>query len=189
MRAIAAVLVLALGAVGLVAPAGAGNRLKRLGEDPANDAPPALDITYLDVGIGGLLDDGKAQKGLEIRIGVANMLPEIGGYPELPGIEWVFKVGRRTFVAEGVAGRTPRFFLFEYKGGAFQQLDDPAGTYRAEDGFIRMIVPLKTIGAKRGTVITGTDATGAGGDVDAHVHHAGTTYADVMETTKPFVVP
>jgi hypothetical protein len=188
VKALATSLVIAVTAL-LVAPAGAADRLKRLGEDPAGDAAPALDVTYLDVGIGRLLDDGRAQRALEIRIGVDGMLPEIGGYPEAPGIEWAFKVGSRTFVAEGVAGQTPRFFLFELKDGAFEQLDDPAGTYRAEDGFIRMGVALQTIGAKKGSVIRGVDATGAGGDVDAHVHHVGTYYADVMQTTRSFRIP
>jgi hypothetical protein len=188
VRSPAAALVIAITAL-LIAPAEAGGRFTRLGEDPAGDAPPALDVTYLDVGRGALHDDGGTHAALEIRIGVDGMLPELGGYPELPGIEWAFKVGGRTFVAEGVAGRTARFFLFELKDGAFEQLDSPAGTYRPEDGFIRIAVALKTIGAKKGSVITGVDAAGAGGDVDAHIHHADTYYADVMETTRQFVVP
>ncbi len=174
-----------------VLPAGAQARLQRLGEDPAGDGPPALDVLYLDVRKGGLLTEDGVFQGLEIQIGVSGMLPQIGGYPELPGIEWVFDVGKRTFVAEAVATRgEPLFFLFELKDGQVQQLDSPAGTYDAADGFIRMVIPLKTIGAKRGTRISGADETEGGGDVDAHVHYpSGTYYADTMVTTKDFVVP
>jgi hypothetical protein len=52
-----------------------------------------------------------------------------------------------------------------------------------------MLVPLKTIGAKKGTVISGTGSPGTE-DVDAHIHYlAGTSYPDLMATTKDFVVP
>lgn len=190
MRVVATTLVVAL-ALSLPTAATGQSRLKRLGEDPAGDGPPALDVTYLDVGKGGLLTEDGVFQGLEIRIGVSGMLPEIGGYPDLPGIEWVFEVGKRTFVAEGVAGRrVPQFFLFELKDGAVHQLDSPVGTYDSDDGFIRMIVPFKSIGAKKGSVISGADETEGGGDVDAHVHYpSGTYYADVMTTKKNFVVP
>ncbi len=172
------------------APAGAQGRMQRLGEDPSGDGPPALDVTYLDVKKGGILTHDGAFPALEIRIGVAGMLPEIGGYPEAPGIEWVFDVGKRTFVAEAVGGRPVRFFLFELIDGKVHQLENPAGTYDADDGFIRMVVALKWIGAKRGTRISGADDTEGGGDVDAHIHYAsGTYYADTMTTTKDFVVP
>ena len=180
MRRIA---VLVLGTILATAlPASAGNGLTRLGTDPALDAPPALDVTYLDVGRHG--------DRLHMRIGVANMIPPGGGYPTVPGIEWVFDVGRRTFIAEAVAGTTvPRFYLFEQKGKAFEQLDPPDGTYNWQDGYIDMLVSLKTIGARSGSRVSGTGPKGTE-DVDAHVH-AGpqTLYLDGMATTRDYVIP
>lgn len=159
-----------------ISGAGAAAQLKRLGEDPAGDGPVGLDLTYLDVGRHGA--------DMHIRIGV-EMVPGIAGYPELPGIEWTFKVGGRTFIAEGVSGSTPTFYLFEQTADGFTQLDSPTGTYSADDGFIDIFVPLKTIGAKRGSVVTGVENPDAGGDVDAHVHiGAATEYPDAFTTTK-----
>lgn len=168
-------------ALTLAGPSGAASKMTRLGTDPANDGPPSLDVTFLDV--------GRTGSSLEIHIGVANILPEIRSIPEAPGIEWVFDVKGRTFVAEGVPGRAPTFYLFELgDDGVATQLESPQGTYDAADGYVMMLVPLKTIGAKRGTVISGTGSTGTE-DVDSHVHHVGTTYPDLMATTKDFVVP
>ena len=190
MRKLAALLIALTLVATLMAPAGAGARFKRLGEDPMGDSAPTLDIAFLDVGRSGILTDGRAIPALEIHIGLHSMVPPTGGIPDVPAYEWVFTVRSRTFIAEGVAGRTPRFFLFElFKDGTFEQLEDPVGTFDEADGFIRISVPLSTIGARRGTVISGADATEGGGDVDAHVHHAGTTYVDVMTTTRDFVVP
>lgn len=161
--------------------AGADAKLKRLGEDPALDAIPALDLTYLDAGRDG--------SDLVMRIGVANMLPGIGGYPELPGVEWQFKVGKRVFLAEGVASTEPLFFFFELVDGTYQQIDGLTGTYDFADGYIEMRAALKTIGARRGSVISGVPTDG-GGDVDSHVHLGATTYySDAITTTKKFVVP
>lgn len=166
----------------VVAPSGAATKMKRLGTDPAGDGTPSLDVTYLDVGRNG--------DALEIQIGVANMLPAIRAVPpELPGIEWIFDVKGRTFIAEGVPGTTPTFYLFELMDdGSATQLEAPEGTYDFEDGYIMMLVPLKTIGAKKGTVISGTGPKGTE-DVDAHIHFGvADEYPDRMATTKDYVV-
>jgi hypothetical protein len=174
---------------GVALPASAGGKASRLGTDPSGDAPPAVDIIYLDV--------TTQKKSLDIRIGINGMFPVIGGYPEGPGIEWIFTVGKRTFIAEAVASRTPKFFFFELKGHSFEQLQGISGTYDSGDGFIRMLVPLKLIGAKSGSVIKGFHkplemiSKNNGTDVDAHVHRptGGTEYLDDMKTKKDFVVP
>jgi hypothetical protein len=179
MRLLRNVLLVVLACL-LVAPAAlAGGGHSELGTDPSGDGPPALDITYLQV--------GKQGKALSVRIGVEGMFPEIGGYPEAPGIEWIFTVRGRTFIAEGVAGTDgPAFYLFEEKDGSYTQLESPTGTYDHADGFIDILIPLKTIGAKRGAVVAGAGDN----DVDAHVHAGPQThYADTMTTTKSFVVP
>lgn len=166
-----------------IAPAAsAGGTLKSLGTDPSGDGPPALDVTYLEV--------GRAGKNLEIRIGVANMLPPGGGFPLLPGIEWIFDVKGQTFIAEGVATTgEPDFYLFKKSGDTYTQLESPHGTYNYADGFISMHVPLKTLGATSGTVISGTGKRGTQ-DVDAHVHIGPQTWVpDSMATTKDYVVP
>lgn len=169
--------------IGCIAlPSGAATKMTRLGEDPAGDGSPTLDVTYLDVGRNG--------DTLEIRIGMANILPVLRAVPpELPGVEWIFDVKGRTFVAEGVPGTTPTFYLFELADdGSFSQLEAPEGTYNFEDGYIMMLVPLETLGAKKGTVISGTGPKGTE-DVDAHIHFGvADEYPDRMATTKDFVV-
>ncbi|MFN2588552.1 MAG: hypothetical protein ABR613_10610 [Actinomycetota bacterium] len=165
------------------APAAAAKGgLKTLGTDPSGDGHPGLDVTYLKV--------GRNADALEIRIGL-EMLPQLGGYPDLPGIEWIFDVKGRTFVAEAVktVGGAD-FYLFELgDDGSFRQLASPTGTYEAGDGYTSILVPLKDIGARKGTVIRGTAGL-PNGDVDAHVHVGPRThYPDGMETDKPFVVP
>jgi hypothetical protein len=159
--------------------ASAAPKLKTLGEDAANDAVPALDLTYLQAGVSG--------KNLEIRIGIANMLPVIHGYPDLPGIEWLFDAGSRTFLAEAyVTDGEGAYLLYELKDGTFEEMGSIDGTYDQADGYLSMLVPLKTIGAKRGTKISG----GGENDVDAHIHYlAGTEYTDYITTTKGIVVP
>jgi hypothetical protein len=152
-------------------------KMTRLGEDPALDGPPALDVTYLDVARNG--------KDLEIRIGVANMLPAIGGYPQLPGIQWAFTTGKRTFVAEAYVDNTePAFVLFEIIGDSFELMGDISGTYDFNDGYISLLAPLKQIDARKGTVVRGAGEN----DVDAHVH-PGTNYADVMTTESSYRIP
>lgn len=175
-------LVAAACALGLLAagPASGATKMKVLGEDVVGDAPPALDLTHLAV--------GRAGPDLEIHIGVDGMFPQIGGYPQVPGIQWAFVVRGRTFIAEAyVDGRRPYFLLFEDLGDSYQQLDPIEGTYDAADGFIRMLVPLKAIGARKRTKIKGIPG---GADADAHLHIGPQThYADTMETTKAFVIP
>ena len=175
-------------AVTLAVPSSAAPKVARLGTDPAGDAPPAIDITFLDV--------TRTKDSLEVRIGVDKMLPAVGGYPEGPGLEWLFSVGKRSFIAEAVAARTPKFFFFELKGHSYEQLQGITGTYDAADGFIRMLVPLELIGAKKGSVIGGFHdplpmiSKDNGTDVDAHMHYpGGTEYLDEMKTSKTYVVP
>ena len=163
----------------VAAPAGAAGGMKSMGTDPALDAPPALDITYLEVGSEG--------SDLHIHIGINGMLPGIGGYPLLPGIQWAFETGGRTFIAEAyVDVNEPAFLLFEDEGDAFTQLGSIEGTYEFADGYIGMAVPLKMIAAKKGSKIKGiADAP----DVDAHVHAGPQTYiADTLDTTKTYIV-
>lgn len=179
-----AVLLVALALVGGIAVPGEAKVVtKTLGTDPAGDGPPALDITYLKA--------GRLRADLYLEIGVDKMIPPDGGYQAVPGIEWVFDVKDRTFVAEAVANfGGPDFYLFEFMpDGSAKQLESPEGGYAWTNGYIHMLVPLKTIGAKTGTIISGTDDYKSGGDVDAHIHHAGTYYADVMTTTRDFRVP
>ncbi len=180
------VLIAALALVGgLALPGQAKVVTKTLGTDPAGDGPPALDVTYLKA--------GRLRANLYLEIGIDKMLPPDGGYHQLPGIEWVFDVKERTFIAEAVVNRgSPDFYLFELlDDGSARQLESPTGGYGWMNGYIHMLVPLKTIGAKAGTVISGAEGrTDSGGDVDAHVHYvAGTHYADAMTTTRDFVVP
>lgn len=179
-------------------PAHAQGGLKTMGTDPSGDGVPGLDITSLQVGRRG--------PNLEVRIGL-EMLPQAAGYPELPGIEWVFDVEpppsrckgiclaearpTRTFIAEAVKTTGgSAFYLFELKrDGSFEQLGQPQGTYDAADGYTSIFVPLETIGAGKGSVIKGTDGL-EHGDVDAHVHVGPQThYPDGMETDKSYVVP
>lgn len=167
-----------------IAPANAGKTggFKTLGTDPAGDGLPGLDVTFLQV--------GRTGAELEIRIGL-QMAPQIAGYPDLPGIEWIFDVKDRTFLAEAVKTTSGAdFYLFELNDdGTYQQLDAPKGTYEGSDGYASVIVPLETIGARKGTVIKGTDGL-ENGDVDAHVHVGPQTYyPDGMETEKSYVVP
>ena len=182
MKKLLGALVAACLITAMPAASAGGGSLKRLGTDPAGDGPAALDVTYLDVG---------AHHGeLEIRIGVDKMLPGIGGYPELPGIEWTFDVGSRTFIAEAaVQNGQGNYYLFELKGNSFTQLDSPKGTYNWADGYVSIIVPLNDIGARRGTKISGTGPKGTE-DVDSHVHALATTYyPDYLATRKDFIVP
>lgn len=182
-------IVAALMTVALAVPSSAAVKMTRLGTDPAGDGPPALDLIFLDV--------GRTKDSLEIRIGIDKMIPVLGGYWQGPGIEWIFTAGKRSFIAEVVAGRTPRFYFFELFGHSYEQLQGMTGTYDPNDGFIRMLVPLELIGAKKGTLVTGYEAPlamiqkGEGNDVDAHMHTAPgqTEYFDHMTTTKSFRIP
>lgn len=200
MRKILVSLALCAAVAASVVPAHAKGGLKTLGTDPAGDGMPGLDVTSLQVGRNGA--------NLEVRIGLV-MLPQLAGYPDLPGIEWVFDVTppatrcrgnsiciaearvTRTFIAEAVKTADGQdFYLFELKpDGSFEQLAQPEGTYVGSDGYASILVPLETIGARKGSVIKGTDGL-EHGDVDAHVHVGTLThYPDGMETNKAYVVP
>jgi hypothetical protein len=182
LKVLVPALVSALFAATVAVPAGASeDHLKVIGTDPAFDAPPGLDLTQIAV--------GRTGRDLEIRIWVEGMFPPGGGYPQVPGIQWMFKVRKRTFVAEAVATHGDgMFFLFEIKDGSAERLEDPEGTYDWTDGFIRIFVPLRSIGARRGTRIVG-DREG-GFDVDAHIHaFAQDVYVDTMTTDRGYVVP
>jgi hypothetical protein len=174
---LAVALFVALGAV----PAGAAS-FKTLGTDAELDAPPSFDLTELSV--------RRAAKDLEIRIGISGMVPPWGiAVPYLPGVQWAFDVKGRTFVAEAYVDPTsePGYLLFEKKSDVFTQLMELKGTYNWEDGFTSMRVPLKKIGAKSGTVISGA---GSENDVDFHIHAGPQThYADYLTTKKDFIVP
>lgn len=178
------ILIAALVALTMAVPAAAQDgSVKRLGEDATGDGvAPGLDLSFLDVGRSG--------DNLEIRIGIADMFPVVHGYPEVPAIEWIFDVGRRTFIAEAVASTGGgRFFLFEVKGDTYEQLDSPTGTYDSADGYASILIPTEDIGAtKKGTVISGTGEPGTE-DVDVHWHYpGGTYYTDKFATESDYVV-
>lgn len=173
---------LALTALALPAPAIAGEpKIIRLGSDATQDAPPAQDLTFLDVGRNG--DD------LEIRIGVFGMLPVVGGI-QGAGIEWTFTVRGRTFVAEAHSSNgQPGYTLYQVTNGAFEQIAILEGTYDYQDGFIRMLVPLDEIGAKPGTRVSGVGDPGTE-DVDVHQHAAAVSpQMDGLATDKDYVIP
>ena len=158
---------------------------KTLGNDQAGDGLPALDLTYLKV--------GRLGADLYIEIGVDKMLPPDGGVHQIAGIDWAFGVRGRTFVVEAVVDAgAPDFFLFEIlHDGSHVQLGSPTGEYTWSNGYISMRVPLKSIGAKSGAVVSHADHSESGSDVSAYLHPAGVTtqYTDTMKTTKDFVVP
>ena len=167
------------------APGHAKVATKTLGTDPAGDGLPALDVTYLKV--------GRLGADLYMEIGVDKMLPPDGGVHQIAAIDWAFGIKGRTFVAEAfVDVGAPDFFLFEIlHDGSHKQLVSPTGEYSWSNGQINMRVPLKSIGAKSGTVISHPEHSDSGSDVSAYVHPAGATtqYVDTMKTTKAFVVP
>lgn len=158
---------------------------KTLGVDPAGDGAPALDVTYLKA--------GRVGADLYVEIGVDKMLPPDGGVHQIAAIDWAFGVGGRTFVAEAfVDVGAPDFFLFEIlHDGSHVQLPSPTGKYAWTDGYVNMRVPLKSVGARSGTVISHPEHSESGGDVSAYLHPVGVTtrYVDTMKTTKDFVVP
>ena len=185
MRKSIAVLI-ALTMVGSAAAPGAAKvATKTLGTDQAGDGLPALDITYLKV--------GRLGADLYIEIGVDKMLPPHGGIHQVAGIDWAFGVRGRNFIVEAVVDAgAPDFFLFEIlDDGSHVQLGSPPGTYEWSNGYIDMRVPLRSIGARPGAVISHADDSDSGGDVSAYVHPAGATteYIDTMKTTKAFIVP
>lgn len=179
VRAKIALLVGVVAAGSLIAPAGAAERMVVLGTDPELDAPPGADLTHIAVGRHG--------RDLMIEIGVANMVPVIGGL-SLQGTQWTFEVRGRTFVAEGYPTNPGfGFTLFELVNGSYRQLENLQGTYGND--LITMLVPLKLIGARPGTRISGVGERGTE-DVDVHFHLGVTDYiADTIATTRDYVVP
>ena len=175
-RSFAAVLAAAaLGA--FAAPAGADVPLTVLGTDAANDAPPGSDLLELAAGIHG--------PDLHIQFHMTS-IPGAGTYGPLAGIEWIFKSNGKTFLAEAFPdGADFGYILFEKNGDAWTQTADLKGNFDTVNGLLDIFVPLKTIGAKKGTKITGAGAD----DVDIHVHAGLTTsYPDVMTTEKGITV-
>lgn len=89
-------LVLALTLVAGLLPWGAAGaasknpKMRTLGTDEANDAPPGADLLALQAGVRG--------KELVVRI-VMDQLPELTSYPG-SGIQWSFSTGGRIFVVE-----------------------------------------------------------------------------------------
>ena len=175
-RFLAAVTAAALVAL-MAPPAGADVELTVLGTDAANDAAPGADLTELAAGVHG--------SDLHIQFKMTS-IPGAGTYGPLAGIEWIFKAGNRTFLAEAFPdGADFGYILFEKNGDAWTQTADLKGNYDTVGGVLDIFVPLKTIGAKKGTKIAGAQKE----DVDVHIHAGVTTlYPDVMTTTKGIVV-
>jgi hypothetical protein len=170
--------VIAAGLIGSAVPAGAAPGLTVLGTDPALDAAPGSDLTQLAAATHG--------SDLHIQFTFANALPVIGTYGDPTGIQWAFKSRGKTYVAEGYpVGTSFGYTLFEITGGTFKQIADLEGNFDTAAGVMDIYVPLKTIGAKKGSKITGAGEN----DVDVHVHAGPAThYADQMTTEKGFVV-
>jgi hypothetical protein len=175
-KLIAAAMVVS-GLVAGVVPANAAPSMTVLGTDPSGDAAPGSDLTQLAVTTHG--------SDLHIQFTVAS-IPVAGTYGDLTGIQWAFKSKGRTFVAEAYPDTGSfGYVLFEIKGDTFEQIAILEGEWDTIGGILDIFVPLKEIGAKKGTKITGAGEN----DVDVHVHGIVTDYyADQMTTTKGFVV-
>ena len=159
------------------APAGA-NGMTVLGTDPSLDAAPGSDLTQLAVTAHG--------PDLHVQFTFANSIPVAGTYGPPTGIQWAFKVKGKTFVAEAYPdGASFGYVLFEINGDTFTQVATLEGAFDTVGGILDIFVPLKTIGAKKGTKIAGAGEN----DVDVHVHAGVTDHkADQLTTTKGFVV-
>jgi hypothetical protein len=170
--------VVAAGLIGSAVPAGAAPGLTVLGTDPSLDAAPGSDLTQLAAATHG--------SDLHIQFTFANSIPVLGTYGPPTGIQWAFKSRGRTFVAEAFPeGTSFGYLLFEIDGDTFKEIGPLEGNFDTVAGILDIYVPLKTIGAKKGTKIVGAGEN----DVDVHIH-AGVTdeYADQMTTTKGLVV-
>ena len=166
---------LALSAV----PAGASPGMTVLGTDPSLDAPPGGDLTQLAVTSHGT--------DLHIQFTFANSIPVAGTYGSPTGIQWAFKVNGKTFVAEAYPNddTTFSYVLFQITGDTATQLETLSGEFDTIGGILDVFVPLKTIGAKKGTKIVGAGEN----DADVHIHGLVTTQnADQLTTTKGYVV-
>ena len=154
--------------------------MKVLGTDPALDGAPGADLVSVAAATHGT--------DFHIQIGLAQALPVQGSYPGA-GIEWAFDVKGRTFLVE--AHPEPgemRYTLFEITGDSLRQLKILEGAIDTDTGLIDMYVPLSTIGARKGTRISGR---GDGSTPDADIHqHAGpaSRELDALTTTSDFVV-
>ena len=170
--------VIAAGLIGSAVPAGAAPGLTVLGTDPSLDAAPGSDLTQLAATTHG--------SDLHIQFTFANSIPVAGTYGPLTGIQWAFKSRGKTYVAEAYPdGASFGYVLFEINGDAFKQIETLEGDFDTVAGLLDIYVPLKTIGAKKGSKITGAGEN----DVDVHVHAGVTThYADQMTTTKGLLV-
>jgi hypothetical protein len=168
-------------ALSAVPAQGAARRVARLGTDAAQDAPPSIDLTYLDVGRNGQY--------LEVRIGLNTVLPQLRSTPGA-GIEWTFDVNGKTFVAEGHPDyqNGPSYTLFQVRNEVFTQIAHLQGSWETDNGYLQMLVPFKLIGARKGTKISGHGPKGTE-DVDVH-QHAGpaSRLVDAFATTKNYVV-
>jgi hypothetical protein len=177
---VGALIALALTTSMLLPSAAAAKPMKVLGTDPALDGAPAADLVSLAAATHG--------SDFHIQIGLAQALPVQGSYPGA-GIEWAFEVRGRTFLAE--AHPEPgemRYTLFEISGDELRQVEILDGAFDTEAGLIDMYVPLQSIGARKGTKISGA---GDGSTPDADIHqHAGpaSRELDAMTTTSDFVV-
>lgn len=181
MRKTLAVLATALSILYLPSAAVAAGGMKQLGTDPALDGPAGADLIGLAVARHG--------SDLHIQIQLTNALPVQGSYPGA-GIEWIFDVRGHTFVAEGhpEPGGNFLYTLFEIVDGSFVQKAILDGSFDASAGTLDMFVPLREIGARKGTRVSGTGSTGTE-DVQIH-QHAGpaSPLLDTMATTEDFVV-
>ena len=177
-RSVAIVAIALSGLLVAPAPAGADVPLTVLGTDPSLDAPPGSDLTGLAAGVHG--------SDLHIQFTFANSIPVAGTYGPPAGLEWLFKVRGKTYLAEAYPDYPNfGFVLFEINGDAFKQVATLEGEWDTIGGVVDIFVPLKTIGAKKGTAITGAGEN----DVDLHVHGVVTTqYTDTLTTTKGIVV-
>lgn len=178
IKASIAVLAALVAVLGMPSSAGADASLKVLGKDPAFDAPPGGDLTQLAAGVHG--------KDLHIQFTFSTPFPVAGTYGPLAGVEWLFKSEGKTFLAEAYPDYPDfGFILFEIKDDAFEQIATLEGNWDTVGSVLDIFVPLKTIGAKKGTKITGAGRD----DVDVHVHGLVTTlYTDKMTTRRGIVV-
>jgi hypothetical protein len=182
LRGSALAVVLAAISISTMVPAKAAPEMQELGTDAALDGPPAADVVSLAV--------ARESANLHVRITLSSGIPVQGSYPDA-GIEWSFDVKGRTFVAEGhPEPGSFTFTLFEVRGDVFNQVATIDGSFDALTGFMDMYVPLRLIGAKRGTRISGAGPPGTE-DVDIHQHlgPAGSPLLDTMATSKDYVVP
>ena len=171
---------LALAVVSMLPGVASAAPMKVLGTDPALDGPPAADLVSLAAATHG--------SDFHVQIGLANALPVQGSYPGA-GIEWSFVVRSRVFLVE--AHPEPgamRYTLFEIVGDQLRQGEILDGAFDTATGTIDMYVPLQSIGARKGTKLSGA---GDGSSPDAAIHqHAGVASQelDALTTTSDFVV-